>query len=282
MGNMPIKKSSAHGWLLSYALLLPGLALGQQPMATAAQAPVRDSEFRSRLKAAAQLYEELEYEQALKALGKAKELATTDDERAEVSVYEGIVLADLGQRKQALKAFQEALSLRPDARLPVRVSPKVARDFEDVRGTVQSAPPEAVAKPSPSGAEDRPLLSSEQNASALVTSPASPPPLAAAGLQAAATPQEHTGPRIGPLPVALLGAGVLTASVGSYYALRSRSSIQNARDAHTVSAQSGHLEVARGQALGANILFGVAATAVTGAVITYFLGDSATNERGTP
>lgn len=82
--------------------------------------------------------------------------------------------------------------------------------------------------------------------------------------------------RIRPLPVALLGAGVLAGGLGSYFGLRSRSDIQSARDAFDVDAQMGHLDAARGKALGANILFGVAATAAAGAVITYFLGDEAT------
>ncbi|WIG96227.1 tetratricopeptide repeat protein [Myxococcus sp. SDU36] len=274
MESSILKKAALLIWVLSYTLLLPGLALGQTVTAKAAQASSRDSSFRTRLKAAAQLYEELEYEQALKTLTQAKALATTDDERADAAMYEAIVLADLGKRSQSLRAFHEALSLQPDSQLPVRVSPKVARDFEDVRQKLQgervaSAP---VEQRNPS--QDRPVLASEENASAVAA------PAPTASLSASAEPDlmthEPRDLRIRPLPVALLGAGVLAGGLGSYFGLRSRSDIQSARDTFEVDEQMGHLDAARGKALGANILFGVAATAAAGAVITYFLGDEAT------
>ncbi|WP_426750788.1 tetratricopeptide repeat protein [Myxococcus sp. Y35] len=286
MGNPLLKGSPIRGWLLSCTLLLPGLALGQQPAARTVTAREHGSAFRSRLNAAAQLYEELEYEQALIAIGKAKALASTGDERAEASVYEGIILADLGKRPQSLKAFHNALSLRPDARLPVKVSPKVERDFESVRSKVQS---ESLAILAPeanqsmgSGAGDRPLLTPEQHATVTPTSTPSSEPAHLAGLPDASRVDEKAGFRVRPLPMALLGAGVLAGGLGSYFGLRSRSSIQSARDAIYVTEKSRHLDSAQGQALGANILFGIAATAAAGAVITWFLGDEDASERGTP
>ncbi|QQR46830.1 tetratricopeptide repeat protein [Myxococcus xanthus] len=281
MESSTLKKAPLRVWVLSYTLLLPGLAFGQTVTAKAAQSSARDSSFRARLKAAAQLYEELEYEQALKTLTQAKALATTDDERADAAMYEAIVLADLGRRSQSLRAFREALSLQPDSQLPVRVSPKVARDFDDVRKKLQSeSVASAPVEPPPAPSQDRPVLEPEGTASAVATlSPAAPTPSLITSAEPELMAHESTGLRIRPLPVALLGAGVLAGGIGSYLGLRSRSDIQSARDTFSIDEQMGHLDAARGKALGANILFGVAATAAAGAVITYFLGNEATAQR---
>ncbi|MFP2958714.1 tetratricopeptide repeat protein [Myxococcus sp. 1LA] len=285
MESFILKKAPLRAWVLSYALLTPGLTLGQAMTATTAQAGARESSFRSRLKAAAQLYEELEYEQALKTITHAKALATTDAERADASIYEAIVLADLGKRSQSLRAFHAALSLEPQSQLPVRVSPKVARDFEEVRKKVQrervaSTPEEPTLAAS---AQDRPVLAPEAPASTVTASTSSAP---TASVFIPPEPQHVThepgGLRIRPLPVALLGAGVLAGGIGSYFGLSSRSDIQNARDTFVIDEQVSHLDSARGKALGANILFGVAVTAAAGAVITYFLGDDTPAQREAP
>ncbi|WP_238539651.1 tetratricopeptide repeat protein [Corallococcus macrosporus] len=285
MKSSILKKAPFRAWVLSHALLLPGLAFGQSVTSKAAQAGTRDSAFRSRLKAAAQLYEELEYESALKALTRAKAIATTDAERAEAAMYEAIVLADLGKRSQSLRAFREALLLEPESQLPVRVSPKVARDFNEVRLKVQRE--RVAASPGeptpPATSQDRPVLEPKTKASAVAPSaiPAPTAPLIASP-EAGLVTTEQGGFRIRPLPVALLGAGVLAGGIGSYFGLSSRSDIQSARDTFDVEEQMSHLDSARGKALGANILFGVAATAAAGAVITYFLGDGATSQREAP
>jgi tetratricopeptide (TPR) repeat protein len=232
-----------------------------------AQASRKEDGFQARMKAAAWLYEELEYEQALKALSQAQLLAKTDDEQAEVAVYQGIVLADLGHREKSLAAFRKGLSLRLEARLPVKVSPKVEQDFEAVRQAVRSER-EAVAraKAPPPAAADRPVQTPT------VATPAPPAPMPGADL---GTPslREERGRGIRKLPLALLGAGVVAGGVGSYLGLRSQGNIQDARDAFDSEPQQRRLlEDARGQALAANILFGVAITAAAGAAITYFTG----------
>ncbi|WP_049872352.1 tetratricopeptide repeat protein [Myxococcus hansupus] len=285
MASHSLKKFTIQGWFLSYAVLMPGLALGQQPAGWVAQANKSDSPFRSRLEAAARLYEELEYEQALKEFDKARRLASNDDELVEVRVYEGIVLADLGQRPKALKAFREALSLRPDADLPIKVSPKVARDFEDLRAKARSnAAPLHTQEPSPARAEaeDRPILA-PQDASEAASSPPQPvEPAPLTEMRGTVGPPKSAGLRVQPLPLALLGAGVVAGGVGSYFGLRSRSNIQSAREALFVDEQARYLDSARGQALGANVLFGIAVTAAVGAVTTYLLTDENSSSRGTP
>lgn len=142
---------------------LPGVALGSD-----GEAP--GGTFQRRLERAEQLYELLEYEKALNWLSQAKQVASTIEEQVQVSLYRGIVLADLGRRKQALEAFRAGLSLRPESELPVQVAPKVHRDFETVRkqvlrkqaSTATSArraqkpaeePPEADTAPTPVAAK---------------------------------------------------------------------------------------------------------------------------------
>ncbi len=256
----------SHLLSLFLAVALPGLALGQGSGSAPAPASKKEDGFQARMKAAAWLYEELEYEQALKALSQAQTLAKTDDERTEVAVFQGIVLADLGQRDKSLAAFRKALSLRLEARLPVKVSPKVEQDFEEVRQAVRSER-EAVARAkAPPPATDRPAQPPA------VATPALPAPTSGADL-GSPSPREERGRGIRKLPVALLGAGVVAGGVGSYLGLRSQGNIQDARDAFGSEPQQRRLlEDARGQALAANILFGVAVTAAAGAVITYFTG----------
>lgn len=264
-------------------LALPGLGRGQTPALAPEKAAVQENEFRVRLKAAARLYEELEYEQALNALSEVKQLAKSADEQAEVAVYEGIVLADLGQRPKALKSFREALSLQPDTRLPVKVSPKVARDFEEVRQAVRNErgalarakPPASQRTPvpqPPAATTDRPAQPLE-DPPALVTTPVPGRHEPAPGVADLGTPQLSEKRRLQTLPLALMGAGVVAGGVGSYFGLRSQGNIQDARESADINKQLIHLDTARGQALAANILFGVAVTAAAGAVITYFTGN---------
>lgn len=90
------------------------------------------------LTAASRLYENLEYERALEQLKRAKSISgrTVDDDVA-IALYEGIILADLGKKEDSISAFKEGLYLKPDAKLPVRVSPKVVSNFEGVRREVK-------------------------------------------------------------------------------------------------------------------------------------------------
>ncbi|MFY1826908.1 hypothetical protein ACN47A_13395 [Myxococcus fulvus] len=122
----------------------PGLALAEDV-----------SPFRHRMERAGAQYEALEYEKALNWLTQAKQVASTPDEQVEVALYRGLVLSDLGRRKQALEEFRAGLTLNPDAVLPTATGPKVERDFESVRKQVRqqqgtasaTAPPAKVQEP---------------------------------------------------------------------------------------------------------------------------------------
>ncbi|MCP3063371.1 hypothetical protein LXT21_31785 [Myxococcus sp. K38C18041901] len=112
--------------MVLWAWFAPGLALAEDV-----------SPFRHRMQRAAAQYEALEYEKALNGLTQAKQVASTTDEQVEVALYRGLVLSDLGRRKQALEEFRVGLSLKPDAVLPTATGPKVERDFESVRKQVR-------------------------------------------------------------------------------------------------------------------------------------------------
>ncbi len=79
------------------------------------------------------------------------------------------------------------------------------------------------------------------------------------------------------VPLVLLGAGVAAAGVGTYFGLDSRGQVSAAREARFHDEALGHLHDARGRARLANILFGTAGLAATGALIAYLLtpGDAA-------
>jgi tetratricopeptide (TPR) repeat protein len=96
-------------------------------------AECKKDEFNRYLAAAVRLYEALEYERALDQLAKAKESSCGTDDDALLGMYEGTIRSDLGQTDQAKVAFKEALLLKPDAEVPLKVSPKVKKQIEALR-----------------------------------------------------------------------------------------------------------------------------------------------------
>lgn len=85
------------------------------------------------------LFEDVEYERALKELSHARLLKHGVEDAVTLSLYEGIILADLGKQKEATAAFKSALFLRPDVKFPTMVSPKVERRLEDLRKEVKQS-----------------------------------------------------------------------------------------------------------------------------------------------
>ncbi len=116
--------------LLAVILLVPWMAHAQE-----------STEVRTYLSSISRLYENLEYERALEQLSNAKRLTRSLEEDVAISLYEGLLLADLGKLDKASTAFKAALFLKPDAKLPVQVSPKVEQLFETLRQQVNPKPP---------------------------------------------------------------------------------------------------------------------------------------------
>ncbi|RKG78156.1 hypothetical protein [Corallococcus terminator] len=244
--------------VLGLALML-GSPAWSQPAASAGP------DFQARMSAASHAYEELDYEHALQQLDAVNLVARDSRERGQVAIFRGLVLADLGRRQESLASFKDGLTLLPDASLPVKVSPKVSRDFEEVRRTVQR---ELTRNPRPPS--DTPHALSDAQ---LARTPA--PEFAPPGVQA-----EVQRTRAMPvLPMALLGGGVVLGGLGSYFGLQSRSNVNAARDDAFYSNRTAHLDSARGQALAANVLLGAAITAAAGGAITWLLTDDPPSPR---
>lgn len=134
--------------------LLLGFLLSLLPDASSAR---EQGLARAQLLSASRLYEELEYERALDALAQARRISRKKAEAVTIWLYEGVILANLGKKDAANTAFKAALQLQPEAKLPVKVSPKVQQQFDAVREQArrkrtksESGRPVADAKPAPS------------------------------------------------------------------------------------------------------------------------------------
>ena len=103
----------------------------------AAPSLAQSAQVKKYLNTAITLYENLEYEKALKQLKSAKAKATGPDDEAKIALLEGVVLADMGREEKALTAFKTAFSVELEAKLPVEVSPKVSAVAEKARANVR-------------------------------------------------------------------------------------------------------------------------------------------------
>jgi tetratricopeptide (TPR) repeat protein len=106
-------------------------------LAFSSPARAQSAEVKKYLNAAVTLYENLEYEKALKQIQRAKTKSTGASDDAQIALYEGIVFADMGKEDKALNAFKTGLSMEPEAKLPLEVSPKVEKVFTRARENVQ-------------------------------------------------------------------------------------------------------------------------------------------------
>ncbi len=178
-------------WLLGV-----GLVLAPSGGRAEAQGP-----FQTHVTAARQLYDALEYERALAELSRARGHALGEADDVLLSLYEGVILADLGRTESSNAAFRVALLLQPVAELPLKVSPKVEQRFEAVRRQVlrELAEQEVPVAPAP---------------------PPAPPPVATAPPE----PVMPTDPQATPAPLPLPAPAPVTAApeVSTSATLRSR------------------------------------------------------------
>lgn len=155
------------------------------------------------------LYEDLEYEQALRQIARARRLSPTAEEALALSLYEGIILADMSRWEEAAAAFKAALLLNPLATLPVKVSPKVEQHLEVVRQQLQGA---RAARP-PTEVAPRP--GSQQPLTEALGNPALAPEAPSAGVTKTASEELLRSPVL--LPA--LGGGGLVVAGGTFWAL---------------------------------------------------------------
>jgi hypothetical protein len=135
-------------------------AANPKPPASANGAGSAVVSFKTTLGMISSLYrEKLEYEQALDLIQLARQRPLGTSELVTLSLYEGIILYEVGRYMESGDAFQMALLIRPDAKLPVQVAPKIAEYFETLRrraqkeqeSEVELAPPTSKPAPPPSG-----------------------------------------------------------------------------------------------------------------------------------
>jgi hypothetical protein len=183
------------------------------------------SEVKVYLGAIASLYEDLEFERALGQIATARRQASGLDDDVALSLWEGLLLAELSRTEAAVAAFKAALLLRPDVRLPVKVSPKVSNQFESLRKSVkrtqQASRGAANTEPAPRQAADSP-----REAAPLSSPPRSAP--AAPSLQVAQEERKSSLRSHAYIPA--IAGGALTVAGGISWAL-SRGELSKLRDA---------------------------------------------------
>jgi len=238
------------GKLLGQGMVLLGLLL-LWPGGAGAQG---DSDMSGYLLSVNRLYEDLEYERALAQLERGRSLARTAEENVTLSLYEGVILADMSRWAESEAAFKEALFVRPEAKLPVKVSPKVARHFEAVREKVRRELAAHAAK----APKQEPRSSDAPGPQATTPQPArestaAKAPVPAGAVPAAEPPVAAEAPSRGMLRpqvlIPAIGSGVLLIAGGASYAL-SRQELSRLRrnDESLATQEEAHRSASRGRA----------------------------------
>ena len=166
------------------ACMLLALLAGQ-----ASGSPVTVDEFACRLRNARQLLDYQRYPQALQELARARPLAGNVPLRGmAIALHAGVAFSQLGDTEQALAAFRAALSADPRARLPLATSPRLLREFEEVRLRVakEASPPSDVPRQPGAGAPAERVVEGV---------PSNAAPAASIGFERAGLAPARRGPR---------------------------------------------------------------------------------------
>ncbi len=186
------------------------------------------------------LYNEAEWDAALRELSVAEKLAADDAERATVWLHQGVMHANVPNAEAAEAAWRRALELDAKQDLPLPVSPRVKALFEKVRGTVKEKP-RLVPKEDQRRAE----------AAALVQEPS----------------------RFPVVPVVCLGAALAAGGVGLGFTFAASSTYGASRSAPTEDERLALSQRAWTQSLVGNIAFVTAGVAALAALITFIVLD---------
>jgi hypothetical protein len=240
------------------AMLVAGLlALGVLPLPAHAQ-----GKFERHLTAAVRLYQSLEYERALTQIELARKLPHSSEQEVELSLYEGIILAESGKQESSAAAFKSALLVQPEAALPVKVSPKVKSLFESVREQVVRELAALAPKPEPPKVEP---------------APPPPAPIAAAPPMAVASQSSLRTSLRSAAPIMAIAGGTLVVAGGISWAI-SRSELNRLRsdDLTLNSREAVNQSVSKGrtwQTAGVTLL-GVGTAGLLAAAGGFLLGTS--------
>ncbi|AGC42320.1 hypothetical protein MYSTI_00971 [Myxococcus stipitatus DSM 14675] len=241
---------------------------------------------------AIQLYEHLDYERALDRLHRASRLPHGPADAVTLSMIRGIIQADMGRWESARKDFRQALQSQVDAQLPLRVSPKVKREFEmqraKVRGRLAKPPRDSPVVPPPASVDTHPVSPAPDSAVARpqlappVTETATPKPWVPDSVDEEARRASKgfhlAGRRVPLVSWILLGGGLAAGGTGVVIGASSRGQSERARDSLLRTDSEHHYARAQSSVRTANILFGTATAAVVGALGTwFFMGTPAEN-----
>ncbi|HYO58385.1 hypothetical protein [Archangium sp.] len=94
-------------------------------------------DFKNTLGAISRLHKQGEYEQAFDQIQRARQRPLGTSELVTLSLYEGIILYEMGRHVESGDAFEMALLIRHDVKLPVQVAPKIENHFGTFRRRVQ-------------------------------------------------------------------------------------------------------------------------------------------------
>ncbi|SDE36146.1 hypothetical protein SAMN04488504_106167 [Myxococcus virescens] len=255
-----------------------------------------DGDFERHVAEAVRLYDELEYERALEQLERARGSLRGSRDRVTFALHRGIISADLGRWQAARDEFRSALLLEPDARLPLRVSPKVSREFEAQRALAKAELARR-RKDSPTRDGTRVEQSEVETESIADASSGLPAALTPDQQATASSPMEVQGTTATPsaswrriggrqVPLAslvLLGAGIAATGTGTVFGVSSRGHISDAREARFHEQLVERHGRAQRSARTANVLFGTAGVAAAGALVTWLLlgeRDEAVTQQG--
>lgn len=211
-------------------------------------------------------YQGLEFEKCLQRLDQAARWKNTPQESVDVELYSGLCKYNLGRAKDAADHFELAVKLKPTAALPPYTSPKIQAVFDEVKQRVAPAPPVEAPKDAVATAD------------APTKTELTPAPKVEEPLDASLREPETSGSgRSYVAPIALGGAAVIAAGLGGYMGLQAKSFESQANAARFESDALALGAQAQQNATFANVGFGVAVAAATGAVVTFLLsgGDEA-------
>jgi tetratricopeptide (TPR) repeat protein len=242
----------------------------------------QSAEVKKYLNAAVTLYENLEYEKALKQIQRAKTKSTGAGDDARIALYEGIIYADMGKEEQALNTFKTGLSMEPEAKLPLEVSPKVEKVFNKARDNVQKLlgpqlekqreeerqKAEAKLAEEKKKAEEDQKKKDEEAARLAAIKPAEPdrpPP--------AVVVQSSPGPSVRTLGFIPLGVGVASAGVSVFLLISAKGKYDSLNNGTVPLAEApGARDSGKTFATMGYVFSGVAAAGIAAAAVMFAVG----------
>ena len=254
-------------------------------LALSMPAHAQSAEVKKYLNAAVTLYENLEYEKALKQIQRAKTKSTGASDDASIALYEGIVFADMGKEEKALNAFKTGLSMEPEAKLPLEVSAKVEKVFNKALENVQKLLGPQLEKQREEERQrveaEKARVAEEQRkkdeetarlAAVKPPEPDRPPPAVIA--------PAPSGPGLRPLAIIPLVIGVGAGAAAGYFLLTAKGQ-EAALNAGTVPLGQGMAvrDSGKSNALLGYVFTGVAAAGIAAAGLMFGLGGGSSSSK---